>query len=134
MKIFFKVFVSGLGLSFVFTLLGAFAGGILSGFIPFHWIVIDGAGAKGYESGISVVGTIGMVVGGTFGSWLALPQERKEEKFLISTVIVLFLALVLVPGSSMFAREFHLSEYLDEAMFFLFWVTLPLFIARQSVR
>ena len=132
MKIFFKVFVSGLVLSFVFTLLGAFAGGILSGFIPFHWIVIDGA--KGYESGILVVGTIGMIVGGTFGSWLALPRVKKESKFLILTVVVLFLALVLIPGSSMFAREFHLSEYLDEAMFFLFWVTLPFFIARQSVR
>lgn len=109
-----------------------YASGILSQSIPFHWIVIDGA--KGYESGISVVGTIGMIVGGTFGSWLALPRVKKGNKSLISTVAVLFLALVLIPGSSMFAREFHFLEYLDESMLFLFWIALPFFIARQSVQ
>lgn len=132
MKTFIKVFLSGILLSFVCMILGALVGGILSGFIPFHWIVIDGV--KGYESGISVVGTLGMIVGGTLGSWLALPRSQKADTFLVSTAIVLTFALVLIPGISALEREFHLSEYLDEILLFLFWLTMPLVIARRAMR
>lgn len=132
MRTFLKVFLSGILLSFVCMMLGALAGGILSGFIPFHWIVIDGV--KGYESGISVVGTLGMIVGGTLGSWLALPRSQKADTFLMPTAIVLVFALVSIPGSSALAREFHLSEYLDEILLFLFWLIMPFIIARRAMR
>ncbi len=131
MKTFIKVFLSGILLSFVCMMLGALAGGILSGFIPFHWIVIDGV--KGYESGISVVGTLGMIVGGTLGSWLALPRSQKADTFLVSTSLVFILALVSIPGGSVLAREFHLSEYLDEIFLFLFWLIMPFIIARRAM-
>ncbi len=132
MKIFLKVFLSGILLSLVCMMLGALAGGILSGFIPFHWIVIDGV--KGYESGISVVGTLGMIVGGSLGSWLALPRSQKADTFLVPTAIVLILALISIPGGSMLAREFHFPEYLNEILLVLFWLIMPFIVALRAMQ
>ena len=74
-----------------------------------------------------------MIVGGTLGSWLALPRSQKADTFLVSTSLVFILALVSIPGSSALAREFHLSEYLDEIFLFLFWLIMPFIIARRAM-
>lgn len=131
MKIFLKVFVSGIVASFVFGMIGGIAGAFLSGVIAFP----DIGHAAGYESGMVIVGTISTVLGGTLGSWLALSRKQKKELSLVPTGIVIVLALVSVCGSLIVSASFDgFPQYLSDGIQLVVLVVMPFVIARRATR
>lgn len=131
MKIFLKVFVAGVVTSFVFGVIGGIAGAFLSGVIAFP----DIGHAAGYESGAMIIGAIGMVLGGTLGSWLALPRIQKTEMFLVPTGIVVVLALILVCGFAIIEASFDdIPRYFFDGINLAVLMIMPFIIARRAMR
>lgn len=131
MKIFLKVFLLGMLLSFVFAVVGGIAGAFLSGVITFPEIGY----ARGYESGAMIIGTLGTVIGGTFGSWLALSRSHKTNTFLLPTVIVVVIATIMVCGYAVL-KEFDDTppSLLLDGINVIIWAAMPLIIARRAMR
>lgn len=132
MKIFLKVFLSGILLSFVFAVAGGIAGAFLSGVITFPEIGY----ARGYESGAMIIGTLGTVIGGTFGSWLALSRSHKTNTFLLPTVIVVVIAMIMVCGYAVLEKEFDDTppSLLLDGINVIIWAAMSLIIARRAMR
>lgn len=131
MKIFLKVFLSGILGSFIFGIIGGIAGAYLSGTIDFPNI----GHAAGYESGGVIVGTISMVLGGTLGSWLALSRRDKKNMFLASTGIVMIISLIAVCGSLIAEASLDdFPQYFSDGIQLVVLVAMPLIIARRAMR
>ena len=131
MEIFLKVFVSGVVSSFVFGMIGRIAGTFLSGVIAFP----DIGHAAGYESGGMIVGTISMVLGGTLGSWFALPQLYKANTFLVPTGVVVILALVLMCGYAIIEKSFDsIPRWYLDGINTVVLVAMPFIIARRATQ
>lgn len=131
MKIFLKVFVSGVVASFVFGIIGGIVGAFLSNFIAFP----DIGHAGGYESGGMIVGTISMVLGGTLGSWFALPRLYKANTFLVPTGVVVILALVLVCGYAIIEKSFDsIPRWYLDGINLVVLVAMPFIIARRATQ
>lgn len=131
MKIFLKVFLSGILGSFIFGIIGGIAGAFLSNFIAFP----DIGHAGGYESGAMIMGTISMVLGGTLGSWFALPQLYKANTFLVPTGVVVILALVLMCGYAIIEKSFDsIPRWYLDGINTVVLVAMPFIIARRATQ
>ena len=90
---------------------------------------------SGYESGAMIMGTISMVLGGTLGSWFALPQLYKANTFLVPTGVVVILALVLMCGYAIIEKSFDsIPRWYLDGINTVVLVAMPFIIARRATQ
>lgn len=130
MKTFFKVFLSGVALAVFCSVLGGIVGALIGGNYGFPSI----GDTRGYESGGLFFSVLGMVFGGTLGSWLASSRLQKAKTLFGQAIPVFFCGIVAIPGYSILVRSFNFPEFLDHVVLFAVFTAMPFIIARRAMR
>jgi MFS family permease len=130
MKTFFTIFLSGVILAVICSILGGMAGALIGGNFGFPLI----GEARGYESGGLFFSVFGMVFGGVLGSWLASSREQGARMYFGYALLVFSCGIVALAGYAMLVNTFHFPEIFRQAVLFVLMTSMPFIIARRATR